>query len=50
MYSGFHGIYDVHHFIKSLQDDVQIVESIPEIKKNGKTKKIKAFQACFQTT
>ncbi|KAJ9541603.1 hypothetical protein OSB04_028109 [Centaurea solstitialis] len=43
--SGFHGIYDVHHFIKSLQDDVQIVESIPEIKKNGKTKKIKAFQA-----
>ncbi|KVI08257.1 GDP-fucose protein O-fucosyltransferase [Cynara cardunculus var. scolymus] len=43
--SGFQGIYDVHHFIKSLQYDVRIVESIPEIKKNGKTKKIKAFQA-----
>ncbi|KAI3723432.1 hypothetical protein L2E82_35000 [Cichorium intybus] len=42
--SGFQGIYDVHHFIKSLQNDVRIVESIPEIKKNGKTKKIKAFQ------
>ncbi|CAI9271364.1 unnamed protein product [Lactuca saligna] len=42
--SGFQGIYDVDHFIKSLQHDIQIVKSIPEIKKNGKTKKIKAFQ------
>ncbi|KAK6161751.1 hypothetical protein DH2020_005132 [Rehmannia glutinosa] len=42
--SGFHGVYDVEHFIKSLRYDVQIVESIPEIWKNGKTKKIKAFQ------
>ncbi|KAI3774332.1 hypothetical protein L1987_48884 [Smallanthus sonchifolius] len=38
------GLYDVDHFIKTLQNDVRIVESIPEIKKNGKTKKIKAFQ------
>ncbi|KAI3794947.1 hypothetical protein L1987_37588 [Smallanthus sonchifolius] len=42
--SGFQGLYDVDHFIKTLQNDVRIVESIPEIKKNGKTKKIKAFQ------
>ncbi|XP_076913160.1 O-fucosyltransferase 1-like [Bidens hawaiensis] len=42
--SGFQGLYDVDHFIKTLQSDVRIVESIPEIKKNGKTKKIKAFQ------
>ncbi|GFQ03120.1 uncharacterized protein at1g04910 [Phtheirospermum japonicum] len=42
--SGFHGVYDVEHFIKSLRYDVKIVESIPEIHKNGKTKKIKAFQ------
>lgn len=42
--SGFHGVYDVEHFIKSLRYDVRIVESIPEIRKNGKTKKIKAFQ------
>ncbi|XP_002518064.2 O-fucosyltransferase 1 isoform X1 [Ricinus communis] len=42
--SGFHGIYDVEHFIQSLKYDVRIVESIPEIRKNGKTKKIKAFQ------
>ncbi|KAK6161746.1 hypothetical protein DH2020_005127 [Rehmannia glutinosa] len=42
--TGFHGVYDVEHFIKSLRYDVQIVESIPEIWKNGKTKKIKAFQ------
>ncbi|KAJ4826861.1 O-fucosyltransferase 1 [Turnera subulata] len=42
--SGFHGIYDVEHFIQSLRYDVRIVESIPEIRKNGKTKKIKAFQ------
>ncbi|KAJ6691198.1 hypothetical protein OIU74_015816 [Salix koriyanagi] len=42
--SGFHGLYDVEHFIQSLRFDVQIVERIPEIHKNGKTKKIKAFQ------
>ncbi|CAK9141431.1 unnamed protein product [Ilex paraguariensis] len=42
--SGFQGIYDVEHFIKSLRYDVRIVESIPDIRKNGKTKKIKAHQ------
>ncbi|CAA2960628.1 Uncharacterized protein At1g04910 [Olea europaea subsp. europaea] len=42
--SGFRGIYDVEHFIKSLRYDVKIVERIPEIRKNGKIKKIKAFQ------
>ncbi|KAM7260165.1 hypothetical protein ACFE04_015906 [Oxalis oulophora] len=42
--SGFHGIYDVEHFIQALRYDVRIVESIPEIKKNGKTKKLKAHQ------
>ncbi|XP_028766290.1 O-fucosyltransferase 1-like [Neltuma alba] len=42
--SGFHGIYDVEYFIKTLKDDVKIVESIPETVKNGKKKKIKAFQ------
>ncbi|GLU10716.1 hypothetical protein SLE2022_275020 [Rubroshorea leprosula] len=42
--SGFQGIYDVEHFIWTLRYDIQIVESIPEIRKNGKTKKIKANQ------
>ncbi|PSS09656.1 GDP-fucose protein O-fucosyltransferase protein [Actinidia chinensis var. chinensis] len=42
--SGFQGIYDVEHFIKSLKYDVHIVERVPEIQKNGKTKKMKAFQ------
>ncbi|KAK4482577.1 hypothetical protein RD792_009739 [Penstemon davidsonii] len=42
--SGFHGVYDVEHFIRSLRYDVRIVESIPDINKNGKTKKLKAFQ------
>ncbi|CAN6552468.1 unnamed protein product [Malus baccata var. baccata] len=42
--SGFGGIYDVEHFIKLLRYDVKIVEKIPEICKNGKTKKIKAVQ------
>ncbi|CAB4262976.1 unnamed protein product [Prunus armeniaca] len=42
--SGFRGIYDVEHFIMSLRYDVKIVEKIPEIHKNGKTKKIKAVQ------
>uniref|UniRef100_A0A7N0UP18 O-fucosyltransferase family protein n=2 Tax=Kalanchoe fedtschenkoi TaxID=63787 RepID=A0A7N0UP18_KALFE len=42
--SGFRGLYDVEHFIKTLRFDVKIVESIPETRKNGKVKKIKAFQ------
>ncbi|KAK8585569.1 hypothetical protein V6N13_050546 [Hibiscus sabdariffa] len=42
--SGFQGIYDVEHFVQTLKYDVRIVESIPEIRKNGKTKKIKAHQ------
>ncbi|XP_043722547.1 O-fucosyltransferase 1-like isoform X2 [Telopea speciosissima] len=42
--SGFRGIYDVEHFIKSLRFDVRIVERLPEIHKNGKTKKMKAYQ------
>ncbi|XP_034691433.1 O-fucosyltransferase 1-like isoform X2 [Vitis riparia] len=43
-HSGFEGIYDVEHFIKSLRYDVRIVEKLPEITKNGKTKKIKGYQ------
>ncbi|PKI47453.1 O-fucosyltransferase 1 isoform X3 [Punica granatum] len=42
--SGFQGIYDVEHFIKTLRYDARIVEKIPEVRKNGKTKKIKAYQ------
>ncbi|KAJ8760141.1 hypothetical protein K2173_010997 [Erythroxylum novogranatense] len=42
--NGFHGIYDVEHFIQALRFDVRIVEKIPEVRKNGKTKKIKAYQ------
>ncbi|KAG5514774.1 hypothetical protein RHGRI_035984 [Rhododendron griersonianum] len=42
--SGFQGIYDVEHFIKSLRYDVHIVEKLPEIQKNGNTKKMKAYQ------
>ncbi|PUZ44770.1 hypothetical protein GQ55_8G147400 [Panicum hallii var. hallii] len=42
--SGFVGIYDVPHFIKTLKYDVRIVMSIPEITANGKTKKLKAHQ------
>ncbi|XP_024028867.1 O-fucosyltransferase 1 [Morus notabilis] len=42
--NGFRGIYDVDHFINALRYDVYIVESIPEIRKNGKTKKRKALQ------
>ncbi|KAK9282433.1 hypothetical protein L1049_005350 [Liquidambar formosana] len=42
--SGFHGIYDVRHFIKSLRYDVRIVEKLPETHKNGKTKKMKTHQ------
>lgn len=44
MHSGFQGIYDVEHFIKTLKYDVRIVEKIPEFPKNGKIKKIKAHQ------
>ena len=47
MCSGFQGIYDVEHFIAVLRFDVRIVESIPEIRKNGKTKKIKAYQVGY---
>jgi hypothetical protein len=42
--SGFVGIYDVPHFLKTLKYDVRIVMSIPEITANGKTKKLKAHQ------
>lgn len=42
--SGFQGIYDVEHFITALRYDVQIVVSPPDVRKNGKSKKIKAFQ------
>lgn len=42
--SGFPGIYDVEHFIKSLRYDVNIVESLPEISMHGKKKKMKAYQ------
>ncbi|KAJ0612445.1 putative GDP-fucose protein O-fucosyltransferase [Helianthus annuus] len=42
--SGFQGIYDVDYFITSLRYDVRVVESIPEIRKHGRTKKIKSFQ------
>lgn len=47
MLSGFQGVYDVEHFIKSLRYDVRIVEKIPEIQKKGKIKKIKGFQVSF---
>ncbi|WOL11399.1 hypothetical protein Cni_G20161 [Canna indica] len=42
--SGFPGIYDVEHFIKSLRYDVRIVQSLPEVSSKGKTKKMKSFQ------
>lgn len=42
--SGFQGIYDVEHFIKALRYDVRIVESIPEVRVKGKSKKIKGYQ------
>ncbi|KAL8172247.1 hypothetical protein V2J09_024051 [Rumex salicifolius] len=41
--SGFQGIYDVEHFIRTLRFDVHIVEKMPDIK-NRKGKKLKAFQ------
>ncbi|KAG9447918.1 hypothetical protein H6P81_014046 [Aristolochia fimbriata] len=42
--SGFKGIYDVEHFIKSLRYDVKIVESLPDVHEHGKSKKMKAYQ------
>ncbi|KAJ4813366.1 O-fucosyltransferase family protein [Rhynchospora pubera] len=42
--SGFPGIYDVEHFIKTLRYDIHIVKSIPEVSSEGKTKKLKAHQ------
>ncbi|KAJ6846154.1 uncharacterized protein M6B38_278925 [Iris pallida] len=42
--SGFPGIYDVDHFIKSLRFDVKIVERLPDIQSHGKKKKLKALQ------
>ncbi|CAM0957323.1 unnamed protein product [Alopecurus aequalis] len=42
--SGFIGIYDVPHFIKTLKYDVRIMMSVPEISTNGKPKKLKAHQ------
>ncbi|KAL2923353.1 O-fucosyltransferase 1 [Bienertia sinuspersici] len=42
--SGFQGIYDVEHFIRTLRYDIRIVDSIPDIRKNGKSKKLKAVQ------
>ncbi|XP_011622062.1 uncharacterized protein At1g04910 isoform X1 [Amborella trichopoda] len=43
--SGFPGIYDVDHFIKSLKNDVRVVASLPEIPSAGKKKKkMKALQ------
>ncbi|CAG7867557.1 unnamed protein product [Brassica rapa] len=42
--SGFQGIYAVEHFIDTLKYDVKIVGMIPDVHKNGKTMKIKAFQ------
>ncbi|XP_048570598.1 O-fucosyltransferase 1-like isoform X1 [Triticum urartu] len=42
--SGFIGIYDVPHFIKTLKYDVRIATSVPDIITNGKTKKLKAYQ------
>ncbi|XP_072963284.1 O-fucosyltransferase 1-like [Typha angustifolia] len=42
--SGFPGIYDVQHFIKTLRFDIRIVKSLPEISSNGKSKKMKSYQ------
>ncbi|XP_024533823.1 O-fucosyltransferase 1 isoform X2 [Selaginella moellendorffii] len=44
--SGFAGIYDVEHFIKSLRHDVKIVESLPYVS-DKKKKKMKAFQVAY---
>ncbi|VAI05176.1 unnamed protein product [Triticum turgidum subsp. durum] len=42
--SGFIGIYDVPHFIKTLKYDVRIATSVPDIITNRKAKKLKAYQ------
>ncbi|CAI9117683.1 OLC1v1019133C1 [Oldenlandia corymbosa var. corymbosa] len=43
--SGFKGLYDLEHFVKTLRNDVNIVERMPEFwEKNGKRKKIKPFK------
>ena len=42
--SGFVGIYDVPHFIKTLKYDVRIVMSVPKITAQGKTKKLRAYK------
>ncbi|XP_057827169.2 O-fucosyltransferase 1 isoform X1 [Cryptomeria japonica] len=43
--SGFAGVYDVDHFIKSLKYDVKVVQSLPEVPVTGKKKKkMKPFQ------
>jgi uncharacterized protein YpmS len=42
--SGFVGIYDVPHFIKTLKYDVRIVMSLPKITAEGKTKKLRAHK------
>ena len=44
-FSGFSGIYDVDHFIKSLSNDVEIVPALPSFRMVGnKKKKLKPFQ------
>jgi hypothetical protein len=44
-FSGFSGIYDVDHFIKSLSNDVEIVPTLPSFWMVGnKKKKLKPFQ------
>ncbi|KAJ6865693.1 hypothetical protein NC652_037264 [Populus alba x Populus x berolinensis] len=43
---GFHGLYDVEHFIQSLRFDVQIVERIPEIHKKWENQEDKSFFSC----
>eukprot|EP00249_Psilotum_nudum_P014066 c24645_g1_i1 orf=311-1978(-) len=43
--SGFSGIYDVEHFVKSLRNDVHVVQSLPSTYIVGKKrKKLKPFQ------
>ncbi|WVZ54251.1 hypothetical protein U9M48_005076 [Paspalum notatum var. saurae] len=42
--SGFEDIYDVPHFIKTLEYDVRIVMNVPKITAQGKTKKLKAYK------
>ncbi|WOL01371.1 hypothetical protein Cni_G10087 [Canna indica] len=42
--SGFAGIYDVEHFVRSLRYDIHIVPSLPDISSNGKTRKMRSYQ------